>query len=269
VAGPSVLVVQHEPETGPGWVETWLAEAGLGLDVRHPYRRTSSDGTTVPAAGLPGSVEGWAGLVVLGGAMGPLDDDRCPWLPATRALLAEAVAGEVPTLGICLGAELLAVACGGEVRRGAAGPELGVLGVDPLPAVTGDPVFAALRVGSRVLQWHWEEISRLPDGSTLLASSAAYRHQAFRVGRRAWAVQGHPEVTAEIAAAWAREDSPMLLAAGRTPDELVAEVRAAQPSLVASWRPVTDAFAQVVHDDCEPGRRRLADASASPLPPAH
>jgi GMP synthase-like glutamine amidotransferase len=264
-----VLVVQHEPDTGPGWVGTWLAEAGVDLDVRHPYRPTSSGGTSTPASALPDAVEGWAGLVVLGGAMGPLEDDRCPWLPATRALLADAVARGVPTLGICLGAELLAVACGGEVRRGAAGPELGVLGVDPLPASADDPVFAALRPGSRVLQWHWEEISRLPEGSTLLATSVAYLHQAFRVGRCAWAVQGHPEVTAEIAAAWAREDSPMLLAAGRAPEELVAEVRLSQPSLVASWRPVTDAFARVVHDGPGPGRRRLTDASASPLPPAH
>jgi len=242
-ARPRVLVVQHEPETGPGWVGTWLGEAGVDLDVRHPYRRASSDRDV-----LPTSVQGWAGLVVLGGAMGPLDDDRCPWLPATRALLADAVARDVPTFGICLGAELLAVACGGEVRRGTAGPELGVLGVDPLPAVDGDAVFAGMRAGSRVLQWHWEEISRLPADSTLLATSPAYRHQAFRVGRRAWCVQGHPEVTAEIAAAWAREDSPMLLAAGRSPDELVAEVAAAQPSLVATWRPVADAFAAVVRE---------------------
>jgi GMP synthase (glutamine-hydrolysing) len=238
-----VLVVQHEPETGPGWFGTWLADAGVALDVRHPYRRTPA-----PADLLPRTVRGWAGLLVLGGAMGPEDDDRCPWLPATRSLLAEAVDREVPTFGICLGAELMAVACGGQVRRGAAGPELGVLGVDPLPVVTGDAVFAGMRAGSRVLQWHWEEISVLPEGSTLLATSRAYRHQVFRVGRRAWCVQGHPEVTAEIAAAWSREDSPMLLAAGRSPDELVAEVAASQPSLIATWRPVAEAFAAVVRE---------------------
>jgi GMP synthase (glutamine-hydrolysing) len=233
-----VLVVQHETDTGPGWFGPWLTEAGLDLDVRHPYRRT--------AIGAELADDGADALLVLGGAMGPEEDERCPWLPATRALMATAVSRGAPTLGICLGAELLTVACGGEVRRGVDGPELGVRAIDPLPSAADDPVFAGLRAGSRVLQWHWEEMSRLPEGSTLLATSPAYRHQVFRVGHRAWGVQGHPEVTAAIAAEWAREDSPMLLAAGRGPDELVQEVAAAQPSLVATWRPVAEAFAAVV-----------------------
>ena len=123
----------------------------------------------------------------------------------------------MPTFGICLGAELLALGCGGEVRRGLAGPELGVLGVDLDPAAADDPVFGALRGRSRVVQWHWEEIASLPEGAVRLASSPAYPHQAFRVGEAAWGVQGHPEVTGDIAAAWAREDSPLLRAEGRTP----------------------------------------------------
>ena len=63
---------------------------------------------------------------------------------------------------------------------------------------------------------------------------------------RAWGVQGHPEVTATIAADWAREDSPLLVAAGRQPDELVAEVRRNEAVLAKTWRPVAEAFAGVV-----------------------
>jgi GMP synthase (glutamine-hydrolysing) len=247
VNAPRVLVVQHEPDTGPGWFGGWLAAAGVTLDLCHPYA-----GDELPP------LTAYDGLLVLGGAMAPADDDECPWLPATRALLADAVATTVPSFGICLGAELLALGCGGAVRRGTAGPELGVLGVDLEPAASDDPVFAALRARPRVVQWHWEEIATLPSGSVRLASSPAYPHQAFRVGAAAWGVQGHPEVTGDIAAAWAREDSPLLLAEGRAPEDLVAEVRAAEGELAATWQPLAAAFAAVVREFHTAGRSQPA-----------
>lgn len=234
---PTVLVVQHEASTGPGWFGQWLAEAGLRLDVRHPYA-----GDELPSPDRPAR---YAGLLVLGGAMGPADDESCPWLPASRRLLARAVEAAVPTFGICLGAELLTLACGGEVRRGPTA-ELGVLGIDVHPAASGDPVLGGLPSAARVLQWHWEEITRLPPGAVPLASSPAYEHQAFRLGTSAWGVQGHPEVTADIVASWAREDSPLLVAEGRTPGDLVAQVRSAEAELARTWHPVAEAFAERV-----------------------
>lgn len=232
---PRLVVVQHETGTGPGWWGGWLEDAGLDLDVRHPYT-----GDELPAASA------CDGLLVLGGAMGPEDDEACPWLPATRTLLADAVAAGVPTFGICLGAELLTVACGGSVRRGLAGPELGVLEIERTPQARDDPVLAVLPARSRVLQWHWEEMDSLPPGAVLLATSSVYPHQAFRVGDAAWGVQGHPEVTADIAADWGREDSPLLAAAGRRAEDLVAEVRDAEAELTGTWRPLAEAFATVV-----------------------
>jgi GMP synthase (glutamine-hydrolysing) len=234
---PRVLVVQHERGTGGGWVGEWLAEAGLALEVAHPYAGDELKPITT-----------YDGAVVLGGAMAPTEDELCPWLPAVRALMAEAVASSVPLLGICLGAQLLALACGGAVRRGVLGPELGVLDIDVHAAAGSDPLFAGLGATVPVVQWHWEEISALPAGATLLAGSRTYANQVFRVGERAWGVQGHPEVTAQIAAEWAREDSPMLAAAGREPDELVAEVRRHEAVLAQTWRPVAQAFAGVVHE---------------------
>lgn len=235
--GPRLVVVQHEAGTGLGWWSGWLADAGLDLDVRHPY----AGDDLPPAASCDG-------LLVLGGAMGPEDDGTCPWLPATRSLLADAVSAGVPTFGICLGAELLTVACGGSVRRGTAGPELGVLEIERTPEADDDPVLSGLPARSRVLQWHWEEMDALPEGAVLLATSDAYRHQAFRLGASAWGVQGHPEVTADIAATWAREDSPLLVAAGRRPEDLVTEVREAEAELTRTWRPLAEAFAAVVRD---------------------
>ena len=233
-----LLVVQHEESTGPGWWGEWLAAEGVGLEVVHSYAAQELPTTA--------ALRTYDGLLVLGGAMGPLDDAECPWLPHTRDLLASAVRDGLPTFGICLGAELLVVACGGSVRRGATGPELGVLRNDPTPEAAQDPVLSSLPPGAPVLQWHWEEMDRLPPGAVLLATSPAYRHQAFRLGPAAWGVQGHPEVTPVIAAAWAREDSPLLIAAGRAPADLVAEVEAQTPRLVRTWRPVAQAFAAVV-----------------------
>jgi GMP synthase (glutamine-hydrolysing) len=231
----TVLVVQHEPGTGAGWFGDWLRAAGITLEAFHAYTGAPLEPVTT-----------YDGVVVLGGAMAPAEDERCPWLPGVRQRMAEAVASSVPLLGICLGAQLLALACGGSVRRGVRGPELGVLDIDMSAAAADDPVFAVLGSPAPVVQWHWEEISELPEAATLLGGSSTYANQIFRVGDRAWGVQGHPEVTADIAAAWAREDSPLLKAAGREPDDLVAEVRDREATLARTWRPVADAFASVV-----------------------
>lgn len=233
---PTVLVVQHEPDTGPGWFGVWLADAGLALDARHPYAGDD----------LPG-LDGYAGLLVLGGAMGPADDERCPWLPGTRSLLAAAVERGVPAFGICLGGELLALACGGAVRRAAA-PELGVQQVTLRPESSDDPVFGGLPDAVEVLQWHWEEIAALPEGAAWLAAGAACPHQVFRVGAAAWGVQGHPEVTTPIATGWARQDSPLVQAVGLDPAALVGEMAEREVSLAQTWRPVAERFAGVVHE---------------------
>ena len=82
-----LLVVQHERSTGPGWWEGWLAAAGVVLDVVHPYAAQE-----LPT---PAGLRTYDGLLVLGGAMGPLDDADCPWLPPTRELLAETLGEHV------------------------------------------------------------------------------------------------------------------------------------------------------------------------------
>src|SRR6516225_1071278 len=105
-----VHVVQHSAGEGLGRLADWLPAIGVDVHPTHPYL-----GNRVPP-----SVEGDA-LIVLGGPMGAYDDDDAPWLPAVRGLLASAVDDGVPTIGICLGAQLLAVAAGGAVEKGAAG----------------------------------------------------------------------------------------------------------------------------------------------------
>src|SRR3954453_16270895 len=164
------LVVQHTGSEGLGWMQDWLPAAGLDVHPIHPYL-----GHRVPP-----SVEGDA-LVVLGGPMGCMDDDVADWLPAVRTLLRSAGDDGVPTLGICLGAQLLAAATGGYVERGAAGPEFGLGTVD---VTHGDDLLEGGTIP--VVQWHFDAVTALPPGAVPLASSDRYPVQAFRVADVAW-----------------------------------------------------------------------------------
>src|SRR4051812_40539321 len=110
-----LLVVQLDPSDPVGRLGDWLVAAGVELDVRALDRGDR----------LPTELRDHDGLLVLGGSMGALDDDVAPFLPDVRALLRTAVSEELPTLGVCLGHQLLAAANGGRVELNPLGPEIG------------------------------------------------------------------------------------------------------------------------------------------------
>ena len=187
-----MLVVQHEDTCPPDRLGAWLAAEGVELQVCRPYL-----GDVVPAA-----LE-QDGLLVLGGHMGAHDDLEAPWLPATRDLLATAAGTGAPTLGVCLGAQLLAVACGGRVEVGRPGIEAGVVDVRWLPAAEEDPLFAGAAPSSPGPSMHLDAVVALPAGATWLGETDLYPHQAYRVGAAAWGVQFHPEVSLTTYRRWA------------------------------------------------------------------
>jgi len=230
-----VLAVQHAASCPPGRLRRWLTAAGVDVDMVHPYA-----GQPVPP------LETYDGLLVLGGAMGARDDHLAPWLPAVRDRLRAAVAAQLPTLGVCLGGQLLALACGGEVARGRAGLEVGVFDVEPLAAATDDPLMSELTSPRPVLQWHADEVVRLPAGAVPLMTGATYPQQAFRVGPAAWGVQFHPEVDAGLIEPWAEEDRDHLSGSGIDPAAVVAQVAARDAELEAAWQPLGGRFAALV-----------------------
>lgn len=133
-------------------------------------------------------------LVVMGGPMGADDDELHPFLARERELLARVVERGTPVLGVCLGAQLLASALGGRVYRGH-GPEIGAGSVKLTAAAEADPLLGTVP-GAELPVFHWHgDTFDLPDGATLLASSAAYPHQAFRHAN-AWGFQFHVELRA-------------------------------------------------------------------------
>lgn len=157
----SLLVVQHQETCPPGRVGEWLTAGGVPLDVRRPYAGES----------LPEDLDGHDGLLVLGGQMGCRDDAVAPWLPAVRELIVTAAKGATPTLGICLGHQLAAVALGGEVGRNGAGRTVGMLTVDGSTELAGDAVLANA-AAAPVVQWNDDIVTRLPSTAMALATNS-------------------------------------------------------------------------------------------------
>jgi len=127
-------------------------------------------------------------LVVMGGPMGVHDTQQSPWIAPEIASIAARLDTGRPTLGICLGAQMIAAALGARVYTGPA-PEVGFHPValndvaSPVDLIADVPV----------LHWHGDTFN-LPEGTELLASTPAYRHQAFRRGPNLLALQFHAEM---------------------------------------------------------------------------
>ena len=239
---PLVAVVQHTAVCPPGRLGTWLTEAGCRLQV---FRCFAGDG-------LPASLDGYAGLVVLGGEMGAHDDALHPWLTGTKDLLARAVAEELPTLGICLGLQLLAVACGGEVAPSTTGPQLGLRAVEATPAGRADALLADVTgPGMRAVHWNNDLVTVLPPGAEVLATTAG-TVQALRVGNAAWGVQFHPEVDPPTLRLWAAADVDAGLLDAATAEQRLAEVAAADRPLTATGTAIAQAYIGLLGERAEP-----------------
>lgn len=229
---PTLLAIQHVPWETPHR----LLDACRGLDVH----------TVKPLTGQPlPAHEEVSGAVVMGGPMGVDDLDRHPQLGGEREWLAEATRRDLPLLGICLGAQLIARALGAEVRPGE-GPELGYLPVEILDA--DDPILGALAPSTTVLHWH-NDVFDLPDGATRLARSAQTEVQAFRHGN-AWGTLFHPEADFALLEAWLAVPEMVRAASHALGDEaaarLPADAEAADPTLIQRADPGLEAFATMV-----------------------
>jgi GMP synthase (glutamine-hydrolysing) len=231
----AILVVQHEDDCPPALFGGWLAELGCRLAVRRPYA-----GDELP------DLDGYDGLLVLGGPMGADDDAKHRWLGPTKDLIRTAVETGLPTLGICLGHQLIAAALGGEVTRNPRGQQLGLLDVGWTDAARDDALLAPVATPRRGVQWNDDVVARLPDGATLLASTARGEIQAARFAPSAWGVQLHPEVDTAVLRPWAASDKGSHEAAGIDQARLLADIDTARAELDAAWRPLAVSFADRV-----------------------
>jgi GMP synthase-like glutamine amidotransferase len=232
-----LLVVVPSETDPPARLGAWLRDAGLELDERHL-------GT---GDALPADLGEHDGLLVLGGPQSSLDDDATsPELVGVRALLSQALAADVPTLAICLGAQLLARVGGGRVRVGVEGPEVGATLVAKRDAADSDPVFGPVPLSPDVIQWHHDEISELPTGATLLAGNPHYPHQAYRMGRHVYALQFHIETTPAMVRDWAESDPVGVAASPHDLETICARAESAHLDVEEVWAPFAARFAALV-----------------------
>jgi GMP synthase (glutamine-hydrolysing) len=185
----TLLVLQHIACEPPVAFEDELRARGLDL-----VRVELDEGEQPP------DWRDFDGMIVMGGPMGAYEDESHPWLSGEKQMIREAALSWHPVWGVCLGAQLLAAALGAAVYPGRTGAEVGVLPVELTDAAMADPVFAGAPRSFPALQWHGDTFD-LPDGATLLASSPAYRNQAFSY-RNAYALQFHIEVPPALAREW-------------------------------------------------------------------
>jgi len=235
-----VLVVEHERETTLDRMSGISGHSDCVVEVVRP-----GEGQPLPESPRR---DGWDGVLVLGGEMAAWEDDVAPWLPAVRVLLRQSVEERVPTLGICLGAQLLAMAAGGHVCRGATGPEVGVLHVELAAAARDDPFLRRLPAVILAPQGHSDVVVELPPGAVALGSSARYPHQVFRLGPLAWGIQYHPEVSRAVLATWLEGHRGDLAARGSTPEHELEVFDRSDDDLFASAALHARAFADVVRD---------------------
>lgn len=146
-----------------------------------------------------------------------------PWIRDEKALLAHLLDAGVPTLGVCLGSQLMAEAAGAPALR-ASEPEIGWFDVEVTPEGARDPVIGCLAPRFEALQWH-SYCSPLPPGGVELASSDVAL-QAYRLGDSAWGIQFHAEVAEVDAVSWAVNYAvdPDAVRIGIDPDRLSAEI---------------------------------------------
>ena len=206
------IVLQHVAHEGPGRLDPILRDFGIPVEVRHLYK-----GDEVPA-----DLDGVRLLIVMGGPMGVADvgNEKYPFLAKEIALLQRCIAQDRPTLGICLGAQLIAAAAGAKVypnvKAGAKpedpptpAPEIGWLPVT-FPGTT-EPMVMGMTDGAMMFHWHYDtfDLPKLPapanappppappppSGNALLSSTKSCKNQAFRFKNRLFGFQYHFELT--------------------------------------------------------------------------
>lgn len=187
------LVFKHMHNDDPCLVGDLLAADGVSIDVVALH-----EGEAIPA------LDAHDLLLVLGGPQQVWEEDEHPWLVAEKQAIREWVAERAkPYIGICLGHQLLADALSGKVTL-ARESEVGVKTVRLTETADAHPFFARLAREHRVMQWHHAEVSELPAGAAVLASSPVTPCQAMAIGSHALGLQFHCEWTLDWLRNWAR-----------------------------------------------------------------
>ncbi len=198
----STVFIQHHPASPPGTT----------LDVLRSYGHSIRIIKTHDGDGIPDSLDGIEAIISCGGPQSVCASDAM--MESEYELLRQAHQAEVPILGLCLGAQMVAHALGGEVGKLEGGPEVGFHEVALTPAGREDPLFKGIPWWTRQFEWHEDGVLTAPPGARVLASSKRGPIQAFSVGISTYGIQYHPEYTLDLVTEhWNRPD-PLTEAGG-------------------------------------------------------
>jgi len=215
----SIWALQHTPSETLGTMERVLRSQRIGVNYIETHR-----GQPVPK-----EMGNKAGLIVMGGPMGVYEQAKYPFLGDEMRLIRSALALEKPTLGVCLGSQLLASALGAEVKKGEK-KELGWHAVTLSEFATHDPLFAGVRPEFWPFHWHGDVFS-LPQRPVALASSQHTPCQAFHYGKNAYGILFHLEVTQEQISQMLSDFADELHEAGGEAGEIEAQIPRYLPAL--------------------------------------
>jgi GMP synthase (glutamine-hydrolysing) len=221
------VIFEHDEDAGVCLLGPALQQAGFTLVKR--FRMTRREDVDAEL------------VVVMGGHMGVYEADQHPFLREEMGLLSERLANERPCLGVCLGAQMLAAAAGGEVFLGKNGLEVGALPVRWTPEALKDPVIAGVRPRTVMAHWHQDTFKAVPD-ATLLASTDRYSQQAFRIGK-SYGFQFHMELGAADLERWLTLWADSLVERGKDVQELRAQV----PKLKAAEAEIIELQHRLAH----------------------
>ncbi len=219
-----IAIFRHYPTEGPGYFATVLERQGLRWELLR-----IDAGDPVPAA-----AKVFAGLVFMGGPMSV--NDELPWIPQILALIRDAVQKDVPVLGHCLGAQLMAKALGGAVTRNPV-KEIGWGRVDVVDDDGARNWFGDTR---SFLSFHWHgETFSLPKNASRIAASPYCANQAFVLGKHL-GLQCHVEMTPEMISAWCQSGEKEIRYAKSPAVRHADEIQAQLPARVAALHRVAD-----------------------------
>ena len=225
-----MLVIQHRTSEGLGLLEPCLTEKEWLLDVRNMEH----------GARLPKDLNACHAMLIMGGPMGAYEEKAYPYLYEVQNLIRLASRHALPTLGICLGAQLIARALGAHV-----GPhsckEIGWFSLEINERERSCPLFNGIESPAWVFQWHQDSFA-IPDGARLLASTRDCANQAFSYEDCLWGLQFHPEVYPQLISSWVKDDQEDF--AG-LPGEPGSEIIKATSRL---WRIAHETNLQILHN---------------------
>ena len=220
-----VAIFRFAPGDEPGRFADWLDANGRAWQLFALHA-----GDAVPPSAAP-----FAGIGMMGGPMSV--NDPLPWVAPMAALVRDAVDRGVPVIGHCLGGQLLAKALGAQVRR-ADVAEIGWNEVETNDAAAADEWFGG-RLRFAMFQWHYESFDP-PAGARRLLANAWTPNQAFVVRDRHLGMQGHVEITADIARAWVANSGDELPARSTPSTQCAADILDDLDARVAASNAVAD-----------------------------